>query len=504
MSTPAEARPGTFAGRVRRGLLWNQLARAVEMACAYAASVLAARAFGAVGFGTYSVALSIVTLSYFATSLGLNEVLNVQVPRLAATPGRVAWLLRRLLRLRAAIALALAAGLFLAAPWLARAWRNPALGPVLEAGALYAGFYPISLLLEYFLVGRLEVPRVSRVRVTVQALNLVAAAAALRLHLAPQALLLAMGGNAVLGVAWLLWGARAALAAVPERFDLRPMMQFGLALWATNLVNFFVGRQADILIIGLFRPGTDQAGAYSAAATLAMLLAGALLMGAEGVSLAAFSEVEARVDRAGLGRLWSLHVKMDVLLSLPLLVFGACFAREIVAVLYGAGFERAAGLLAAYAAVWTGARMLGGGTNMAVLYAMQAPRLPLAIYGASGALNLAGDLALVPWLGAPGAVIATGAAMLGAGIASGLVIRRRTGAFFPWGFALKVLAAAGLGALAALAIPRPRGLAGLLVAAVLLGVVTLVGLRLLRPLGEEDRRLLVRLTPRIQWLVARL
>jgi O-antigen/teichoic acid export membrane protein len=139
-----------------------------------------------------------------------------------------------------------------------------------------------------------------------------------------------------------------------------------------------------------------------------------------------------------------------------------------------------------------------------VLYAMQSPRLPLLIYGACGAFNLVGDLVLIPRLGARGAVLATGAAMLGAGLASGLVIRRRTGAFFPVVFALKVLGAAALGALLARVMPRPAGLAGLLVAAAVVCVVTLVSLRLLRPLGEDDRRLLIKLSPRLEWLVARL
>jgi len=474
------------------------------MVASYGASVLAARAFGAVGFGTYSVALSIALLGTIATSLGFNEVLNLQVPRLAAEPGRVAWLLRSLLRMRAGLALVFSSALFLAAPRIALAWHNPALEPVLQAAALYALFYQVSLLLEYFHVGRLDIPRVARVRVAVQLLNLAAAATALHFHLAPRQLLVAMAFNSAAGVAGLLWAARAALTAGPDRFDLKPMLAMGLALWATNLVNYFVGRQADILLIGLFRPGTDEAGAYSAAAMLAMLLAGAFLLGAEGVSLAAFSEVEARVDRGGLGRLWSLHVKMDVLLSLPLLAFGAAFARDIVAFLYGAGFERAAGLLAAYAGVWAAARVLGGGTNMAVLYAMQAPRLPLLIYGACGALNLIGDLVLIPRLGARGAVLATGAAMLGAGLASGLVIRRRTGVLFPLLFALKVLVVSALGAGIARVLPRPPGLAGLLVAAAAVGVVTLFGLRLLRPLDDDDRRLLVRLLPRFEWLVSRL
>ena len=40
--------------------------------------------------------------------------------------------------------------------------------------------------------------------------------------------------------------------------------------------------------------------------------------------------------------------------------------------------------------------------------------------------------------------------------------------------------------------------------AAVVGVVTLFGLRLLRPLGDDDRRLLVKLSPRLEWLVARL
>jgi len=126
-----------------------------------------------------------VTLSATATALGLNEILNTQVPRMAALPGRIAFLLRRLLRLRAGVALAVAASLYLLAPALARTWRNPDLAPAIQAGALYGFFAQVSLLLEYFLIGRLEVPQAAVIRVAVQLLHLGAAALALRFHLPP-------------------------------------------------------------------------------------------------------------------------------------------------------------------------------------------------------------------------------------------------------------------------------------------------------------------------------
>ena len=437
---PAE--PAPFAQRVSRGLVWNQLSRVLEMAAAYFASVLVARALGAVEFGTYSVAFSMVTFTYFATSLGMNEVLNVHVPRLAASPGQVTFLVRTLLRLRVAIAAALSVALFALAATIASVFRNPALEPVLRAAALYVFFYNVSLLLEYFLIGSLQVPRVSRVRIMVQLLNLAIAGAALRWHWRAWMLFVAMGCSSSLGLSWLAWGARGTLLRVGEPFDLAPLRRFGLTLWVTNFVNFFLGRQADILMIGFFHPGTDQAGCYSVASLLAMLCASVLLMGTEGVSLAAFSELEKRVDRESLGRLWNLHVKMDLLLSVPLLLLGALLSSSIVAVFYRTGFEHAGPtVLTAYAIAWMVARALGGGTNMTVLYAMNQPRLPLLIYGCSGAFNLAINLALVPHWGAIGAVAGTGLSMAASSAASALLVMRRTGYGLPYGLMLKLVGA---------------------------------------------------------------
>jgi len=494
----------TFARRFGRGLVWNQVSRFVELGAAYAASVLAARALGAATFGVYSVAMSAVTLTYFATSLGLNEVLNVHVPRLRGEPGRIAHLLRSLLATRVLVAALLAAAFAAGAPFAARAWHEPALGPLLRVAAAYALFYNISMLLEYFHMGALEVPRVSRARVLVQLLGLAAAAVALARHWPAERLLGALALASSLGLAWLVWGARAALAARVEPFDLGPLRRFGLTVWATNFVTFFLGRQSDVLVIGFFRPGTDEAGCYAAAALLVNLFASALLMGTEGVSLAAFSELEQRVDRAGLGHLWTLHLKLDQLLSVPLLLFGARFAGDIVGVLYARGFAPAAGLLQAYTLAWVVARATGGGTNMAVLYAIRRPRAPLVLFGISGLVNLVLDLWLVPRHGAIGAVIGTGIALAGSSVASCVLVARHTGARPPFGFFARLLGACGAALLAVNWLPRPAGVAGLAMAGAVGLVVCLAAVRFMRPFDDDDRRLLARLHPRIGALAAKL
>jgi O-antigen/teichoic acid export membrane protein len=161
-------------------------------------------------------------------------------------------------------------------------------------------------------------------------------------------------------------------------------------------------------------------------------------------------------------------------------------------------------MMLAYTFAWVLTRVTGGGTNMTVLYAMEDPRVPLAIYGASGSFNLLVNLFLVHRFGAVGAVLGTGLSMVGSSVTSGLIVIRRTGAFFPVVFALKVLAASLAGTWLAHALPRPGGVLGVALAGVVAIVVCVALLRLMRPLHDDDRRLLVRLNPRLQALVSRL
>ena len=175
----------SLARRVGTGLVWNQASRMVEFGAAYLASVLVARAFGPRVFGIYAIAVSIVQIGYSLTSLGLNETLNVQVPQLRELPGRQAFLLRAFLRWRVLVAAAFAIVLVAGAPLIAAAWRQPELTPLLHIAGLWAFAWPVSLLLEYYLVGALDLPRVSRVRMSVQLAGLGAAAAALTLHWTP-------------------------------------------------------------------------------------------------------------------------------------------------------------------------------------------------------------------------------------------------------------------------------------------------------------------------------
>ena len=494
----------SFAKRFGRGLLWNQLSRFIELGAAYAASVIAARALGAQAFGVYSVALSAVTLSYFGTSLGLNEILNVNVPRLREHPGRIAHLLRAVLGTRALVALGLAAVFALGAPLMARAYHEPALVPLFRVAAVYVCFYNVSLLLEYFHMGAMQVPRVSAARLVVQALGLAAAIATLVFHWPAAWLLASLAGASMIGVTILAAGAAAELRAPGQAFDLKPLRAFGYTIWATSFVTFFLGRQSDVLLIGYLKPGTSEAGWYAAASLLVNLLASALLMGTEGVSLAAFSELEQRVDRAGLGTLWSLHLKLDQLLSIPLLVFGARFAGDIVRLLYAASFSPAAVLLTAYTLAWVIARITGGGTNMTVLYAIGRPRVPLILYGVSGISNLVLNLILIPRFGGLGAVMGTGIAITGSSIASSILVARHTGTSLPLGFSLKLLLACGAALLAVQWLPHLAGLAGLAVAGVVGLVVCLGALALLRPFDAADKRLLARLNPRVGALAARL
>ena len=166
-------------------------------------------------------------------------------------------------------------------------------------------------------------------------------------------------------------------------------------------------------------------------------------------------------------------LKLDVLLSVPLLAFGARFADDLVHTLYGSAYAGTGTLLSMYVLAWIVTRVTGGGTNMSVLYAMGEARTVLWIYLASAVGNLLLDLAMVPPFGARGAIVATGIAMVGSGSAAAWLVARRTGVGPPLGVASRIIVASAIAVLAAGLLPRPAGVAGLVVAAV---VTTVIGL----------------------------
>jgi O-antigen/teichoic acid export membrane protein len=359
---------------------------------------------------------------------------------------------------------------------------------------LYLAAFNLYNLLLYYLVGRLEVRFAAVVRVVVMLLNVALAAVLLRRGAGIVEILAAQGVTALLALLAALWRLRADLFGPRQPVPLGRQLRFAGTLGLTSGLNFLLGQQSDVFLIGLLLRDRAEIGAYNVAASLNFTLASALLIGFEGVSQAAFSEVAVR-DHDRLRALWSVLLKLVIVLSVPALVFGAAHAAALVA-LFGGTYADSALLLQVYLLFSVGGRLLGGGLNTTLLYALGQERTPLLIRIVAGSANLLLDLVLIRWFGPLGAVVATGASFLVTGLVETIIALRATGATYPWRFAGKVLLATAIAVAASYPLTG-SGWLGLALGAAATGALLLAAFALLRPLGPGDRALVARLLPRL-------
>ena len=485
------ARPA-FLQRFGRGLLWNYLSRIVEFGLRFVLFTLLARGLGDAGYGGYSYVMSIFGVASLLAGLGFEQTLNTFSAQWQARPSELRFLLNRLVLLRAAALGLLAALIWLLAELLG---RRIGLGSApIRAMLLYFAAFNLYNLLLYYLVGRLEVGFAAVVRVAVMLANVALVWLLLRVGAGIAAILLAQGITALLALLASVWRLRRDLFADRRPAPLARPLGFAVTLGLTGGLNFLLGQQSDIFLLGLLLRDRAEIGHYGLAANLNFTLATALLIGFEGVVQSAFSEVAGR-EQGRLAASWSMLLKLVLLLSVPGLLFGALHAAKLVA-LYGAGYAQSVPLLQIYLLFSLGGRLLGGGLNSTALYALGRERTPLLIRVAAGAGNLGLAILLIRWYGPLGAVIATGIANLSAGLFELVVTARATGAVYPWSFAAKI----GLASAAAVAASYPitvGGWLGLIAGAAATGLVLLLALALLRPLGVEERGVALRLLPRL-------
>lgn len=481
---------GDLPARFGKGLFWNYAGRIGEYAIRFLFMSLVAKRLGPGEFGVYSFAYSVFVAGTLLGALGYEQALNNFVPALAGDLPRQRFLLRRTLALRALLMACLVVLGALIAPFLSR-WAGPVASAVVWA-LPYLFWFNVANLLAYFWVGRLEVRLVALVRVGVQVANYAAAWVLLQRGFGPQAMLLLLGATAALAfVVYLAYTARF-LRGPAAPLPMGRVHRFAVNTGIINGLNYALGQQSDVALIGLLLRDSAQIGFYNLAAMLSTIAGTALLMGLEGVGLSALAEVAAKSLR-DLATAWRSFMKITMLLSVPVLAFCALHATPVVA-LYGGTYREAAILLQVYALFTAANRFLGGGTSTGTLYALQREGWALGIRVATGILNIALAVALIPRWGAVGAVAATGfCGILTTAAEMGLVMRVAR-AEYPLRFAVAVAACTAVAG-AASHLVRRGGLWGLALGAAGFLVVFAASFVLLKPLDGEDQALLARFSP---------
>jgi O-antigen/teichoic acid export membrane protein len=485
----------SLAKKTFRGFVLNTASRLTEFALTFAITIVLTRFLGPDNFGKYAIVMTFCGLFALLANVGFEESLNVLIPKSPDDKTKQASLFSSLLGLRVVVLILIAGLAFFISDPISAAMGNPGLGGLIRLAIPFIFIANINALFMFLLTGLFRFGTLAITKILSLLLQLagILIVFALRGGIAEVIVVLAVVNLILLGIyviycrQYLRWRVR--------DISVFTALSFGLVIWFTNLVNFALGKQSDILLMGLFRLAEAQIGyyeiAYRSVNTINMLL----ISGFIGITLASFAEASTK-DPGLLGNAWQLTIKAYGAIALPVIIFSIVHARTIITGVFSEAYEPAVILFQVYASFIFFTKLLGGGNHITLLYAIGRQKVVLFTRLVAGTGNVGLNLIFIPRLGALGALIATGISQLAVIIIELGFVKKSIKTRFPVIFNVKLTVACLAGIVPGLVF-LPYHLWGVVIAAFIYYIIIIVTLYLLKPFSYEDIGFLSSINPLI-------
>lgn len=466
-------------------------------------------------YGVLAVLLTASNTILYIVAFGLEDAITTYVPRIFAEQGLAAAgsLIRRLLLLRIAVLILSTCALLFSLPLLSNLIATLPINGAKEVAAglrdplLLTHNVPIAI----YVVGSSIGGLLSAVCAAFMRMRIVLVVSGLtQLALLVIGFLVLQLGWGVDGVLWALaistlanaiaftlWLAPTLIVRRAQyKQPLGPVVKLGISAWQTNLVNGALLKQTLIILLGYFAISLTQRGFFNLSFQLADAANTLLVMGFIGVGSSALAAAAIGKNYDRLSRSWEALIKVETLLTAPVLVFCLFNAQNIVAILYTKDFAAVGPLLAIFLFFNTIVRVLGTTIHQSTLYVMNKSRLVVLSQWAGMLAVVVLGIALIPHYGPAGALVADGIAKSLTGALLLAFLWHDLPRKYPLGFTLRFLLALTIAALPGIVWhPTNRILFGLS------GVIFLVlcaGLLLvMKPLNAADMEMIQGVSPRV-------
>jgi O-antigen/teichoic acid export membrane protein len=481
---------------------WGVVARLARMVLGLGGSVLVVRGLGAHDYGVLAVLRTSLAFVTIVVGGGLTQGLLRYLPawRMVAGQKRIRRALIAFVVLQTVLWVSIVLFFWLLRPWVGTLSNETVAGLLLLGVALalpeVLGNTATQVANAYY-----DSRRVSAA-VVVSTLTYVALVAWLIQRGAGVAGVLwaSAGSNLVLAF-WLARRVPAYLAEtpVPPPADggtgpsVRTVARYSVPFILIGILNLITWRQSEVLFLGHFRSAAD-AGFFDLAYRFPQMILEFVPGAIWPLVMAGFSEIYTR-DPHALQRAGTAYYKLLFLLVAPLSVGGMLVGDLAIRFLYGSGFALSGTICQVFFFIFS-VSFFATPLSM-VLYVVERPWLGFGLYLINAAVNVGLDLLLIPRFGLWGAVLPVSLVILVSPLPYWWVLRRLGVAIRPpWHYLGRMYAASGamllLWPLRAL-VDSPLRLALLVLAGI---VVWVVGMRLFRVLGSEEKSLIQRVNPR--------
>ena len=465
-------------------------------------SIILARGLGPKNLGLYATLITIAAVTRLFSDLGLEKILNIKLPAFAVKEGgkrKIRFLVQRIVLVRGITIGVLAFFLWLLYPAIIQLLKRPELEGFHTPVVLY---FSISVFISLFYMlhqSLLKIKTVSLVdggeKLTTLMLLTIFFALGFKVRGALFAYIIS-GGMAALILFFLgrdlIWGES-------EKEDTRDLTKIGLTAVIYGFVSMGLGSQVDILLMNWFMIPTEDIGFYHLGFNLAVML-GLFSQGIGSISQSVFSEAFTRGGNSGLGVAWQMVTKVFMLMAIPFYIFALWYAPSICKVFYGEEYLNASGILRIFIISTTIRIIVGSSFCMSAFFLIHQKRRGVSIQIAGGVVNVVLDLILIPFYGVWGAVIATSCSLVLTGLGQTLTLAYKIGMFPPLVFAGKILFACVCGLLPTLFF-TVSSISMCALAGILYGLVFLITMSVLRPLGEAEKEMVRVVNPQLAVVV---
>lgn len=470
-----------------RAFAWNHAARTLEYVFMYLFSLIVARFLGPELNGTYALFLSIVQFLLICSSLGLETSLASYVPRLLkeSTKETVAQTLRQLLIVRLLIGVAVGIVLYILGDVVQRLLNAPPL--FLELLFLLVFYFlcrNIVVLLSSFQIARYETHVVGIITISVRLVEVVGAFGIIFLGGGFREVWMLLSATNFLQVIFLVFSLRDFIRLTSSSSQATPVLVSGVKFWLNSIMEFALGRQADILLLGYFLVGTVAIGYYDVALGFAQVINFGMAGGLYGLSIASFSSV-ATADKESLRRHFEFLSSAIVMIIIPVFVFATAFASTIIPLLYSPKYSSSVLLFQSISIFVMLTRFLGGGIASDYLQASRNMKALFIGSGISGIVNVTLAIVLIPKYGTIGAVFATGISLLIITGIQAMFVQRDLQVRFPVSLASWICLIGGVSAILANEFSSGMGSDNLILKLLLYLFFFVIGCLVVRPLSSE-------------------
>ncbi|MDI6803694.1 MAG: oligosaccharide flippase family protein [Bacteroidota bacterium] len=410
-----------------QGYAWNHAARVLEYVLIYFFSVFVARSLGPHGNGVYASIVSISQLLIAISSAGIDLALNRFLPQYTESNAhpKINYITQRLILIKIFILSALGALLTLG-------WADVQTLFHLDSPSEQFLFFIIaygslrslqSAILSVW-VSQLRTKPIfviNTIALSIQIIFIfILSTNGLILNEVLQVMLLcstlSMIAHLIVVRRYIFYGG--------EKVNLRPIFIFSGWLWLNTLMEYFLGKQGDIAVLGIFGISKSEIGYYDIAHALAQIPAFAFGAGFAGITISMFAKL-ASEQKDKIKEFWIKLTSLVSQISIPLFCFSIIYAKEIIALLYSKEFIPAVSLFQLLLASRLVARIFGGGENAEALLSLRAEKsiFLLSLYGAL--LNIILNILLISKFGVLGVAIATSAVIILVNFGSWLLLYKR-------------------------------------------------------------------------------